>query len=85
MIAFNKDYDPEREVPLSKTQLKKLIQSIIGSAPYSIGSQHEGLSPAQITQIISFLMYKEGHDSIQVIIDKELDGYHLSLTIDKTE
>jgi len=85
MIAFNKDYDPDREIPLSQDQLKKLIQSIIGASPYGIGSQHGGLSPVQITQIISFLMYKENHDSIQVIIDKELDGYHLSLTIDKTE
>jgi len=85
MIAFNKDYDPDREIPLSQDQLKKLIQSIIGSSPYSIGSQHGGLSPTQLTQIISFLMYKEGHESIQVIIDKEIDGYHLSLTIDKTE
>lgn len=85
MIAFNKDYDPDREIPFSQAQLKKLIKSIIGTSPYAIGTHHEGLSPAQITQIISFLIYKEGHDSIQVIIDKELDGYHLSLTIDKTE
>ena len=85
MIAFNKDYDPEREIPLSPAQLKKLIKAIVGASPYGIGTQHGGLSPAQITQIISFLMYKENHDSIQIIVDKELDGYHLSLTIDKTE
>ena len=85
MIAFNKDYDPEREIPLSQTQLKKLIQSIIGTSPYAIGAHHGGLSPSQITQIISFLMYKEGHESIQIIIDKEVDGYHLALTIDKTD
>lgn len=85
MIAFNKDHDPDREIPLSKSELKKLIQSIIGASAYGIGTQHVGLSPIQITQVISFLMYKENHDSIHIIIDKELDGYHLSLTIDKTE
>jgi hypothetical protein len=85
MIAFNKDYDPDREIPLSQAQLKKLIKSIIGASPYTVGAHHGGLSPTQITQIISFLMYKEGHESIQIIIDKEIDGYHLALTIDKTD
>ena len=85
MIAFNKNHDPDGEMPLSKSELKKLIQSIMGASAYDIGTRHVGLSPTQITQVISFLMYKENHDSIQIIIDKELDGYHLSLTIDKTE
>lgn len=85
MIAFNKNHDPDGEIPISQSELKKLIKSIIGASSYGIGSKHDGLSPAQITQIISFLMYRENHESIQVIIDKELDGYHLSLTIDKAD
>jgi len=85
MIAFNKNHDPDGEMPLSKSELKKLIQSIMGASAYGIGTRHVGLSPIQITQVISFLMYKENHDSVQIIIDKELDGYHLSLTIDKIE
>ena len=48
-------------------------------------SKSELLSPASLIEIIKYLMFTEDNDSIQVIIDKELDGYHLALTVDKKE
>ena len=50
--------------------------------PYSIGSLHGGLGTSNIKEIINYLMYTENNDSIQITINKELDEYHLSITID---
>jgi hypothetical protein len=53
--------------------------------PYSVGSAHRALSLSNVKEIINYLMYTENNDSIQITIDKELDGYHLSLTVNKKE
>tara|TARA_R110000824_G_scaffold265390_1_gene454251 strand:- start:3424 stop:3687 length:264 start_codon:yes stop_codon:yes gene_type:complete len=85
MIAFNDGYEPQSSSKMSKSELESLVKALMGADPYYNGSYHGGLSPASLIEIIKYLMFTEDNDSIQVIIDKELDGYHLALTVDKKE
>lgn len=85
MISFNEGYEPENYSKMPKSELESLIKALMGADPYYNGSYHGGLSPASLIEIIKYLMFTEDNDSIQVIIDKELDGYHLALTVDKKE
>ena len=85
MISFNDGYEPQGSSKMSKRELESLIKALMGADPYYNGSYHGGLSPTSLIEIIKYLMFTEDNDSIQVIIDKELDGYHLALTVDKKE
>jgi len=85
MISFRKGYQPEEYFKLTKADIKKLADAIVGKDPLYEGSYHSGLNPIHITEIIKHLMYVEKNKSIQIIIDKELDGFHLAITIDKKD
>ena len=84
MIAFADDYEGP-ESPLSNKELKEFLKALldVGGTKFSVNSYHSGLSPAQIERIISYLMYTQNHNSVTLTIDKELDGYHLGLSLDK--
>ena len=84
MISFAEGGFDENTPP-SSANLKKLIQAILSNDPFAIGSYHGELNNQNIAEIISYLMYTQNHSSIQIIIDKEANGYHLGLTIDKKE
>jgi hypothetical protein len=86
MISFSRGRSPSEEgVSISPKQLEALVKAIAGSDPYYAGSYHAGLPPDAITEIIKHLMFVDKNESVQIIIDKEVDGYHLALTIDKKE
>ena len=85
MIAFNEGHEPDSNLRITKGELESLVKALIGEDPYAIGSCHGGLSPTSLVEIIKYLMFTEENDSIQIIIDKEVDGYHLALTIDKKD
>jgi len=85
MISFNKDYSLDEKISLSAKYFGELMESLSETDPYYSGSYHGGLHPDGITEIIKHLMFKEGNESLQIIIDKEADGYHLSVTIDEKE
>ena len=83
MISFNQDYEPDKGKYFSTDKIKELLAAVLGTDPFHIGSQHESLQPVFIAEIISFIMYKQNHKSLHLIVNKEADGYHLSLTIDQ--
>lgn len=85
MISLNKGRWPDRKTDLNAKHFKALVKALSGADPYYSGSYHGGLHPDAITEIIKHLMFKDGNESVQIIIDKEVDGYHLGLTIDKKE
>jgi len=85
MIAFHQGYSPEDSYEIPHKQLKKLLKALLSKDSFYEGSFHPGLSPTQIEQIISYLMYTKDHKAVHLILNKELDGYHLSLTVDKIE
>ena len=78
MICFKKGHAPEDKLELSVKHLEALVKAIAGTDSYYPGSYHGGLHPDAITEIIKHLMFVDK-------IDKEADGYHLALTIDKKE
>ena len=85
MICFKRGHTPEDDFELSDKHLEALVKAISGADPYYSGSHHGGLHPDAITEIIKHLMFVDKNESIQIIIDKEVDGYHLALTVDKKE
>ena len=85
MICFNKGHSPDEKFHLSAKKIEALVKALSGADPYYPGSYHEGLHPDGITEVIKRLMFVEDNESVQIIIDKEVDGYHLALTIDKKE
>ena len=85
MISFNKDYEPEKGQYFSTDKIKELMDAVLGTDPFYGGSYHDSLQPAFIAEIISFIMYQQNHKSLHLIVNKETDGYHLSVTIDKKE
>lgn len=85
MIAFREGHDPNDPYNIPAENLEKLIKALLSNDSFYEGSFHEGLSPTQIEQIISYLMYTKEHECVHLIINKEADGYHLNLTIDKTQ
>ena len=68
-----------------QSEIKDLIKDLMKDNPYSISSVHDGLGLRQVKEIISYLMYVEDNNSIQVTINKSFDGYHLSLTVNKKD
>jgi hypothetical protein len=85
MICFKKGHSPDKNLHLSAEKMESLVKAIIGADPYYAGSYHGGLHPDAITEIIKHLMFVDKNESVQIIIDKEVDGYHLALTVDKKE
>lgn len=86
MINFAEGWGRENSyLQMSKSEIKDLIKDLMKDNPYSISSAHGGLGLRQVKEIISYLMYVEDNNSIQVTIDKSFDGYHLSLTVNKKE
>ena len=85
MICFKKGHSPDKKFYVSAEKMESLVKAIIGSDPYYAGSYHGGLHPDAITEIIKHLMFVDKNESVQIIIDKEVDGYHLALTVDKKE
>jgi|TARA_B110000495_G_C22559169_1_gene337549 hypothetical protein len=83
MINFADGYGGDDYVNLNKKAIKKIIQKILEEDPYPESSSHGGLNPEHIRDIVDYLMYVDNYESIQISIDKELDGYHLALTIDR--
>jgi len=71
------------KLKLTQAQIKKLISAIVNESDYKENSQYDGLNSKHIKEIIDYLMFVENNNSIYIIIDKEKDGYHLSLTIDQ--
>lgn len=68
----------------SMEDLKSLINKALKSGGKTIfdkGSYHGGLSPVQLENIISYLIYTKGYSSLNVTICLEGDGYHLGLFI----
>ena len=85
MISFIEgDYSEGRAV-MSMAKIKKLVSEVMENNPFAEGTLHGGLHADHIKEIVNHLMFVEGNSSIQIIIDKEVDGYHLSLTVDKKE
>lgn len=85
MIFLNKGRCPDRKTDLNVKHFKALVKALSGADPYYSGSYHGGLHADGITEIIKHLMFVEDNESVQIIIDKEVDGYHLALTVDKKE
>ena len=84
MINFADGYGNSEDIlSINPKKLKKLIKSILNKDPYSEGSTHGGLSPTVIQEIINYLMYAENNQTIYLKIDKDIDEYHLNLTIGK--
>ena len=81
MIAFKNSDDSSDPYEIPPNKLKKLIKALLSHDPYGEGTSHNDLSPTQIEQIISHLMYTQNKDTIYLRIDKESDGYHLRLSI----
>ena len=71
------------KLKLTQAQIKKLISAIVNESDYKENSQYGGLNSRHIKEIIDYLMFVENNNSIYIIIDKQKDGYHLSLTIDQ--
>ena len=85
MICFKKGHAPEDKLELSVKHLEALVKAIAGTDSYYPGSYHGALHPEPITEISKQLMFVDKNESVQIIIDKEADGYHLALTIEKKE
>ena len=87
MISFadgsESQSDDNKYLEITKGAVKKLIQKLLAEDPYGEGSFHEKLSPTYIEEIITYLMYAENNDTIYLKIEKDLDEYHLNLTIGK--
>lgn len=83
MINFSDGYGGSENINLNKKALKKIIEKILEEDPYPESSSHAGLHPEHIKEIVNYLMFVDDNESIQISIDKELDGYHLALTIDR--
>tara|TARA_Y100000310_G_C20261025_1_gene613632 strand:+ start:233 stop:493 length:261 start_codon:yes stop_codon:yes gene_type:complete len=83
MIAFSHGNDPDDPPDLSKEKYLELLKAILQTDPFYIGSYHGNLSPQQLGDILANVMYAQNYQSINVSIEKEADGYHLGLTIDK--
>lgn len=78
MIKLNEDYEEYKD----QSELKKILNDIIDlMGDYPKGSVHGGLSPVAIEKIISYIMYSENCDSLDINISKAEDEYHLNLTI----
>jgi len=81
---FPDDYDALEDSDINK--LKKVLKDIVAhGTAFGEGSSHGGLSPVQIQKIISYLMYARNSSSILISIEKEIDEYHLNLTIESIE
>jgi hypothetical protein len=84
MIAFNKGWSPSS---FTSEDLKEILTDILSNKHklHGSGVKCGGLSPAQIQDIIAYLIYQEENSSIQFTVSVEEDNYHLSLSIDKKE
>ena len=85
MISFAEGSEGGRDIELSSSQLKKLVDAVMKGDPFAEGSRHGGLHPDYIKEIVNHLMFVEENHSIYIIVDKEADGFHLSVTIDRKE
>ena len=83
MINFADGFDPnKRNIEISKEQIAELVKAIMENKnKYLLGSYHGGLGLEHIKEIINYLMYSDKNDCIELLIEKENDGYHLALTI----
>ena len=85
MISFADGSEGGHNIKLSKSQIKKLVDAVMETNPFGEGSRHGGLHPDHIKEIVNHIMFVENNSSVYIIVDKESDGFHLSLTIDRKE
>ena len=77
MIAFKKGREP-----FTRSDLDQILDDILSNkGKFDEGVRVGGLHPTGIQDIIAFLMFEEDNSSIELIIKKEPDDYHLSLNI----
>ena len=84
MINFADGWSPDdsSNIEISKEQIAKLVEAIMeNKRKCELGSHHESLSLEHIKEIINYLMYADNNDCIELLIEKENDGNHLSLTV----
>jgi len=84
MISFAEGWSSKSSI---KEDLKQMIADILINKDklYKVGSSHGGLHPTQVQDIIAYLMFQEENSSVQFTVSNEVDGYHLTLTIDKKQ
>ena len=82
MIAFE-DSDESNIPHIDRDKYIELLTTILGEDPFPIGSYHGALSADFISEIISYIMFAQGNNSLNLIIEKEADGYHIGITIDR--
>ena len=87
MIAFNDGADSGDvpQEPISLQNYMELLKAVLGTDPFPPGSYHSGLSPAELGQLLGNIMYTGGYGAVHFIIERESNGHHLALTIDKKE
>ena len=84
MINFSDGWSPSdaKNIHISKEQIAELVKAIVENKnKHSVGSYHGDLSLEHIKEIINYLMYADKNDCIELLIEKENDGYHLALTV----
>lgn len=82
MISFADGHGSEDEVDLEA--LKQLLKNIADDGLYTAASKKEDLYPADISKIISYLMYVQNNQRVELTVEKELDD-SLSLIIERKE
>ena len=82
MISFADGYESEDEVNLEA--LKQLLKNIADDGLYTAASKKEDLYPTDISKIISYLMYVQNNQRVELTVEKELDD-SLSLIIERKE
>lgn len=85
MIAFSDKGNPNDPPDFPKEKYLELLKAILQTDSFYTGSYHGGLSPQQLGEILANIMYAQNYKSLRVTIEKEADGYHLGLTIDKKD
>ena len=82
MISFADGHGSEDEVDLEA--LKQLLKNIADDGLYTAASKKEDLHPTDISKIISYLMYVQNNQRVELTVEKELDD-SLSLIIERKE
>ena len=85
MIAFKKGHSPDGFENVPQEKYMELLKAVLKQDPFYAGSYHQGLSPQQLGEMLGHIMYVQKYKTVHFILDKEDNGYHLGLTIDKKE
>lgn len=85
MISFSDGNSPNDPPDFPKDKYLELIKAIFQTDPFYTGSYHGSLSPQQVGEILANIMYAQNYQSLDLTLEKEADGYHLGLTINKKD